>query len=160
MLDEPQILQTSARLTAFIPVVIPRERIREVMGPGLEEVKAAVAAQGIELTGPWFTHHVRLDPDVFDFEISVPVASPVTASGRVQAGEWPAMTVARTVYHGGYEGLGAAWEEFDERVGAHDHVLMPDLREVYLVGPWENADPARGRRSFAGRLSVSAWRAP
>ena len=142
MLDEPQILQTSARLTAFIPVVVPRERIREVMGPGLEELKAAVAAQGIEVTGPWFTHHVRLDPDVFDFEISLPVASPVTASGRVQPGEWPAMTVARTVYHGGYEGLGAAWEEFDDRVGAHDHVLMPDLREVYLVGPWENEDPA------------------
>ena len=142
MIDEPQIIQTTARLTAFIPVVIPRARIREVMGPGLEELKATVAGQGIEITGPWFTHHRRLDPDVFDFEISVPVAAPVSASGRVQGGEWPAMTVARTVYHGGYEGLGAAWEEFDERVGTHDHVLMPDLREVYLVGPSTHPDSA------------------
>lgn len=152
MLDEPQILQTSARLTAFVPVVIPRERIREVMGPALEELKAAVAAQGIEVTGPWFTHHVRLDPDVFDFEISLPVAAPVTASGRVQPGEWPAMTVARTVYHGGYEGLGSAWEEFDDRVGAHDHVLMPDLREVYLVGPAENVDPAAWQTELSRQI--------
>jgi effector-binding domain-containing protein len=142
MIDEPQILQTTAQFTAFIPVVIPRERIREVMGPGLEELKATVAGQGIEIAGPWFTHHVRLDPDVFDFEITVPVASPVRASGRVQPGEWPAMTVARTIYHGGYEGLGEAWEEFDERVGAHDHVLAPDLREVYLVGPSTHPDAA------------------
>jgi effector-binding domain-containing protein len=152
MLDEPQILQTTAQLTAFIPVVIPRAQIREVMGPGLEELKATVAGQGIEITGPWFTHHVRLDPDVFDFEISVPVASPVTASGRVRPGECPAMTVARTVYHGGYEGLGAAWEEFDERVGAHDHLLMPDLREVYLVGPWTHPDPADWQTELVRQL--------
>ncbi|HEV7403067.1 MAG TPA: GyrI-like domain-containing protein [Chthoniobacteraceae bacterium] len=142
MLEEPQILQTPARLTAFIPVVVPRERIREVMAPGREELQATVAAQGIAITGPWFTHHVRLDPAVFDFEISVPVASPVTASGRVQPGEWPAMTVARTILHGGYEQLGAAWEEFDDRVTALGHVLHPELRETYLVGPSDNPDPA------------------
>lgn len=142
MLDEPQIIQTPARLTAFIPVMIPRERIREVMGPGIGELRSTVAMQGVEVTGPWFTHHLRLDPDVFDFEISVPVASPVAPSGRVRPGEWPAMTVARTILHGGYEQLGAAWEEFDDRVTALGHVLHPELRETYLVGPSENPDPA------------------
>ena len=33
------------------------------------------------------------------------------SAGRVQSGEWPAMTVARALLHGGYEQLGAAWEE-------------------------------------------------
>src|SRR4051812_19007837 len=152
MLDEPQIFQTSARLTAFIPVVVPRERIREVMRPGREELMATVAEQGIEITGPWFTHHMRLDPEVFDFEISVPVASGVAASGRVQPGEWPAMTVARTVLHGGYEQLGAAWEEFDERVTALGHVLYPELRETYLVGPSDAAKPAAWRTELTRQV--------
>lgn len=50
-----------------------------------------------------------MDPDTFDFEVGVPVAAPVAAAGRVKPGELPAATVARTVYHGDYSGLGEAW---------------------------------------------------
>ena len=57
------------------PTPIPRAEIQKVMGPGYREVMAAVAAQGIAPVGPWFTHHLRMDPDTFDFEIGVPVAS-------------------------------------------------------------------------------------
>jgi hypothetical protein len=67
-----------------------------------------VSAQGIGLAGPWFTHHFKMDPEIFDFEICVPVTAPVDAVGRVLAGELSAVKVARTVYHGPYEGLGAA----------------------------------------------------
>ena len=79
------------------------------MGPGIGEVMAAIAAQGLTPAGPWFTHHLRRPTDTFDFEICVPIAAPVTATGRVKPGRWPAMKVARTIYHGEYEGLGAAW---------------------------------------------------
>jgi hypothetical protein len=74
MFDTPQITQTVDKLTAVIRLTIPREEIRNVMGPGLRELMAAVAAQGIAPTGPWFIHHLRTDPDIFDFEISVPVS--------------------------------------------------------------------------------------
>ena len=86
MLDTPQITQTDAQLTAIIHLTIPREEIRNVMGPGIGELMAAVAAQGIAPTGPWFTHHLRMAPDIFDFEIGVPVNAPVAAAGRVKAG--------------------------------------------------------------------------
>ena len=100
MLDTPQIAQTPNQLTAVIRLTIPREEMRNVMGPGITELMAAVAAQGIAPAGPWFTHHLRMDPATFDFEICVPVTTPVAASGRVKAGHLPATTVARTVYHG------------------------------------------------------------
>lgn len=45
-----------------------------------------------------------MDPAIFDFEISVPVTSPVAAAGRVKPGQLPATKVARTIYHGPYEG--------------------------------------------------------
>ena len=53
------------------------------MGPGIRELTAAVAAKGIAADGPWFTHHLRMDPEVFDFEICVPITADVAAVGRV-----------------------------------------------------------------------------
>src|SRR5207248_2790695 len=109
MIETPQIIQTTAQLTATLHITVRREEIRDVMGPGIREVFDAVAAQGMTPSGPWFTHHLRRPTDTFDFDICVPVASPVKPTGRVQPGEWPAMKVARTVYCGPYEGLGEAW---------------------------------------------------
>ena len=145
MLDKPQIAQTSAKLTAIIRLTIPREEIRNVMGPGIAELMAAVAAQGIAPAGPWFTHHLRMDPDSFDFEIGVPVTAPVAAVGRVKAGQLPAAKVARTVFHGAYEGLGAAWGQFDAWIAAKGHTAGPDLWECYVAGPESNPDPATWR---------------
>ena len=104
MIDVPTIVQTAPQRTAFIHVTCPREQIRQVMGPGITELQAVVAAQGVPVTGPWFTHHLKNPGENFDFEICLPVASPVTPTGRVQAGELRAARVARVVYHGGYEG--------------------------------------------------------
>ena len=148
MLDTPQITQTAAQLTAIIRLTIPREEIRRVMGPGIGEVMAAVAAQGIAPAGPWFTHHLRMDPDTFDFEIGVPVTAAVAAAGRVKPGHLPATKVARTVYHGPYdgpEGLGAAWGEFDAWIAATGHTPGPDLWECYVAGPESDPDPATWR---------------
>ena len=47
MIDTPHITQTAAQLTAIIRLTIPRSEIRKLMGPGISEVMAAVAAQGV-----------------------------------------------------------------------------------------------------------------
>ena len=154
MLDKPRLVQTDAQLTAVIRLTIPREEIRNVMGPGISELRAAIAAQGIASTGPWFTHHLRMDPAIFDFEIGVPVTAAVAASGRVKAGHLPATTVARTVYHGPYEGLGGAWGEFEAWIAANGHTPGPDLWECYVVGPEANPDPANWRTQLNRPLSA------
>ncbi len=142
MLDQPQIVQTAAQRTAVIRLTIPRSEIQRVMGPGINEVMTAIAAQGIAPAGPVFSHHLRMDPDTFDFEIGVPVAAPIAAAGRVEAGQLPAATVARTSYRGPYEGLGAAWGEFIAWIAAEGHEPAPDLWECYVTGPESNPDPA------------------
>lgn len=142
MIETPQITETTNQLTAVIPVVVPRNQIGEVMGPGIHELLATVAEQGIAPAGAVFTHHRRLDPEVFDFEISIPVATPVAAAGRVQPSQWPSATVAKTVYHGPYEGLGAAWEEFDAWIVEQGHIPGLVLYESYLAGPPANPDPS------------------
>src|SRR5207247_2369615 len=98
MLEQLQILDTQARLTAVIHLTIPRAEIRTAMGPAMGEVQAAVAAQGVTPAGPMFSHHLRMDPATFDFEVGVPVPAAISASGRVRPVRLPAATVARAVY--------------------------------------------------------------
>jgi effector-binding domain-containing protein len=145
VLETPQVMETADQLTAFIHLTVPRAEIRSVMAPGLGEVKAAIAAQGIAPAGPWFTHHLRMDPALFDFEVCVPVEEPVAAAGRVKPGRLPAARVARVVYRGPYEGLGAAWGEFDAWIAANGHKPGTDLWECYVAGPESNPDPAAWR---------------
>ena len=152
MLDQPQIVQTVAQMTAVIRLTVARAEIRNVMGPGRKELMDAVAAQGIVPAGPWFTHHLRMDPDIFDFEIGVPVTTPVTAAGRVKPSQMPAVRVARTVYHGDYEGLPGAWGEFMEWIAAEGHTPAPDLWERYAVGPESDPDPATWRTELTRPL--------
>jgi effector-binding domain-containing protein len=145
MIETPQIGHTTAQLTAVIRLTIPREHIQQVMGPAMGEVIAAVTAQGIGPGGPVFSHHFRMEPGTFDFEVGVPVSAPVTPVGRVQAGRVPAERVARSVYTGSYDGLGQAWGEFDRWINTHGHTSASDLWEWYLTGPESSPDPGTWR---------------
>jgi effector-binding domain-containing protein len=153
MIEPPRITETAAGPIAVIHLTVPRSKIRNVMGPGITEVMAAVRAQGISPAGPWFTHHLRIDPDVFDFEVGVPLPVPVAAVGRVKPGERPAMTVAQTIYHGPYEGLGEAWGQFDDWIAARGHRKAADLWECYAIGPESTPDPAGWRTELIRPLS-------
>jgi len=152
MLDTPHIIQTEARHTACIYLKIPRAEIRTVMGPGIAELNEEVAAQGIAITGSWFTHHLQLNPAFFDFEICLPVASEVRAAGRMKPGVWPAMQMAHTVYRGGYEGLGAAWKEFDAWIWGQGLAPSQDLWECYVKGPESGSDPAGWQTELSRQL--------
>lgn len=145
MIDSPHLTETDDQLAAVIRLTIPRNEIQTVMGPAMEDLMATVAAQGIAPAGPLFSHHLRMDPDVFDFEVGVPVASPVAASGRVQPGQLPAATVARTTYRGPYEGLGETWGQFDAWIAEQGHAPAPNLWECYVAGPESGPDAAGWR---------------
>ena len=145
MIDTPRIARTDVQLTAVIRTTVARDQIQSVMGPAIAEVMGVVAAQGIGPAGPLFTHHFRMDPSTFDFEVGVPVLAPVTATGRVTASRLPAATVARTIYHGPYEGLGHAWSEFDAWIAAEGHTSAPNLWECYVAGPESSPDPSTWR---------------
>ena len=143
MIDTPEIVTTQAQKTACIHLVVARDQIRHVMGPGLAEVTAALQAQGISPVGPWFTHHLRKPADTFDFEICVPIEGDVTPVGRVVPGTLPATTVARTIYRGPYEGLGGAWAQFQNWIFTNGYEPAAELWERYLSGPGSGSDPSK-----------------
>jgi len=155
MLEKPQILKTDAMPAAVIHLTIPREEIRKVMGPSYHELMSTLEAQGLKPAGPWFSHHFKMDPRVFDFEIGVPVDAPIRPRGRVQPGELPAATVVRTVYRGGYEGLPSAWGEFEEWIRKEGLETAPNLWEIYARGPESGPDPAQWETELSRPLASS-----
>ena len=145
MLATPRIIETDVQEAAIIRLTIPRSEMMKVFGPAVGELMAALASQGVEPVGAVFAHHLKMSPDTFDFELGVKVTSPVKASGRVKPGELPAAKVARTIYHGPYEGLPSAWGEFDKWMRANGHEQAGSLWELYSVGPQSTPDPVNWR---------------
>ena len=151
MIDAPTITETTEQPTAVVHLTIPKDAIRREMGPAREEVMRALAEQGATPAGPWFSRHFRMDPSVWDFEVGVPVAAPIEATGRVTNSKLPAARVARTNYRGGFEGLGAGWGEFDAWIAGeglrHDGSLWDNA-----AGPESGADPAGWRTELSRPL--------
>jgi effector-binding domain-containing protein len=141
MIDAPTIVQTTAQPAAVIHITVPRSDMPKVFGPGIEELMRTLASQGIAPTGAVFAHHTRMTPELFEFELGVPVAGSVKPEGRVRPSQLPATTAARTIYHGGYEGLPGAWGEFMGWITAEGHAPAGDLWESYVTGPHSSPDP-------------------
>lgn len=123
------------------------------MGPGIMEVVSAVKAQGIGPAGSLFTHHLTIDPATFDFEICVPVSATVASVGRVVPRELPAERQLLTTYQGPYEGLGAAWGEFNNWIAANGYSTKAEFYECYVVGPESGSDPAAWRTELRRPLA-------
>lgn len=135
MIDSPEIVETKAQLTAVIHLNIPREQMPQVFGPAMNELLSTLAAQGIEPKSAAFAYHLRMPPGRFDFELGFVVEDTVAATGRVKASQLPATKVARTVYHGGYEGLPGAWDSFQKWMKSNELKQDEGLWEHYFVGP-------------------------
>jgi len=152
MIDTPEIVQTFAFPVALLRLRVPSRTIREIMMPAREELFAAVAAQGIARTGPWFTHHFHAPGEFFDFELGVPVASPIAPAGRVKPGSYPSVRAARTNHRGGYEGLGAAWGELEAWIAKSGDASAEELWECYAAGPESGTDPSKWRTELTRPL--------
>ena len=156
MIAAPEIVQTEAQTAAVIRLTIPRAEMRNAFGPAVGELLKGIAAQGVEPIGSVFAHHLRMTPDMFDFELGVKVTAPVKAAGRVQPGSLPAVRAARTGYSGGYEGLPGAWDAFSAWMKQHGHAPAEDLWEVYAVGPQSSSSPADWRTELNRPLKTPA----
>lgn len=142
MIDTPELIEVAPQQTASIHVTVARAAIRSVMGPTHQELMRTVAAQGLTPAGPWFTQHLRVDPAEFDFELGVPLDSPIAPAGRVRPGALPAGRIARTLHHGAYEGLAESWGTFRAWLGAEGYTPGAGVWESYLVGPESGPDAA------------------
>lgn len=150
MIDTPQILQTTTQHTACIHLKVTLEEMRQAFGPAVEELVATLIKQGMPPADAVFAHHFSITgndgvPTDFDFEVGFTTENPVAPTGRVYVSQWPAQTVAHTTYHGPYEGLAEAWDEFSKWMENNGAKQATDLWEHYVVGPQKNSDSSQWR---------------
>lgn len=142
MIDSPKIVDSPERLVAAVRLTIPKDQIQHEMGPAISEAMAAVAEQGVDVVGPWFCSHYQMDPNEWDFEVCVDVATQIAPQGRVRPWKLEASRVVQTNYRGPYEKLGEGWAEFEAWIAASGYVGTPNLFERYCVGPESGGDPS------------------
>lgn len=140
-ITQPEITTSEQQAAAVIHIQIPRSRIQAEMGPAIRELMTTLAGQGMKPIGPMFAHHLTTSSESFDFEVGFPVSEPVTPSGRVKPSELPAAKIARSEYHGEYEGLFQAWGEFGHWMKSAGLTGRGDLWERYVSGPESDPDP-------------------
>ena len=149
MIEPPHLIELPARLTAIIRLTVPREQIQQVMDHNIQELLVAFAEQGVAPSGPLFTHHLRIDPKIFDFELGFPVTTAVAptearVAKRMARHEGRADCLPRS-----YEGLAAAWGEFHAWIAANGHAPTIDLWQSFLYGPESNpTDPSTWRTAL------------
>jgi effector-binding domain-containing protein len=90
---------------------------------------------GVGPAGPPFVMYHAFGADGIDAEVSVPIATPITATGKVESRVLPAMTVARTLHIGPYEKLGAAYAALSGWIRDHECRIAGPVQERYLNGP-------------------------
>ena len=154
MSNEPQIQARAAQHYAAIPAAVTMDGISAAVDDAFPELFGWLAGQGIAPAGPPLIRYLIIDmAGDLQIELGVPVAAPVTASGRVRPGVLPEGRYAVLRHTGPYDGLmasnaallqwaqekGIAFDTWDTAGGE----AWRGRAEHYLTDPSQEPDPAK-----------------
>lgn len=160
MTQDPQIQERPAQHYAAIPVTVTMDSLAAAIDEGFPQLFGWLAGQGLAPAGPPFVRYLIIDmAGELRIDLAVPVAAPVTASGRVQPGTLPAGRYVVLRHTGHYDGLVASnaalqrWAgecgiAFDTEDTA-DGLVWCGRAEHYLTDPRQEPDPAKWETDVA-----------
>jgi effector-binding domain-containing protein len=139
----PRIVALPAAVIARVHLNVPRDAIGSAIEQAQADVEAALAQQGRAPAGAWFAHHLALAPDRFVLDVCVPLAAPLTSTGRVECATLEPMRVARWMHTGPREQLGQSWLHLAAWIRARRLRTRVDCIERWVVRPRTEQDPSR-----------------
>ena len=154
MSNEPQIQERTAQHYAGIPVTVTMDGLSAAVDSTFSELFPRLASHGIPPAGAPLIRYLVIDmAGEMQIEMGVPVAAPITASGRIQPGTLPGGRYAVLRHTGPYDGLvasNAALERWAQEHGIEfDTWNTPQgsawrgRAEHYLTDPSQEPDPAK-----------------
>lgn len=146
----------------------PMQKLGSVIPKSLGEVFAWMRRKGVKPSGPPFIRYLVIDmAHELDVELCVPVAGPISSTGRVHAGALPAGTYVTMTALGPPDGLvkaNADLQAWARRRGirfqsreAPKGTAFAGRAEFYLTDPDAEPDPKRWRTEIV-YLTVSGKR--
>jgi effector-binding domain-containing protein len=151
---EPHIEARAAQHYAGIRMTVTMDSISDAVDEAFPELFGWLAGYGIAASGPPFIRYLVIDMAAeLQIDLAVPVATPVTGSGRVQVGTLPEGRYAVLRHTGPYDGLIASNAALQQ--WAHQHGVEFDTwdapqgsawssrAEHYLTDPTKEPDPTK-----------------
>jgi effector-binding domain-containing protein len=147
------------------PIVSIRDRRGEqdlpgFLGEAFGELLGRLGLLGVKPAGDPFVIYHDFGPEGVDAEVAVPVAQAVSATGRINARELPAVTVARTLHVGPYDDLEAAHAALTEWIRSNGFEAAGPVQERYLDGPGNQVSPALYRTEVEIPIVTAAVAVP
>jgi effector-binding domain-containing protein len=158
--QEPRIEERAARHYAGIQATVPMGGVSAAVDEAFPELFGWLARTGTAPAAPPFIRFLVIDMEaLLQLELGVPVAAPMTGSGRIRPGVLPAGRYVVLRHTGPYDGLidaNAALQQW-----AHDHGLEFDVRdtpegsawgsrfEEYITDPSGEPDPSKWETDVA-----------
>jgi effector-binding domain-containing protein len=133
--------------------VLPATELKTFFGPAFATVAKSIGAQGIRPVGPPSALYRAEPSDKIDVTVGFPVAGPVRPDGDLVCEPLPHGPAVTTVYTGPYEALERVFGELTGWMVGQGLTAGPVMWEEYLVGPADEADPARWRTRIVFPLS-------
>ena len=150
--------QLDAQPILGIRTVVTHDKIGEAMGPLFGEIFGYIQQSGQAPAGMPFTIYYHMDGGPLDMggeacvdggqidmECGMPVAAPMDGSGRIQASELPAGTVATVTNMGPYDNLPQTWSALTEWMEAEGLQAAGAPWEVYMTDPGADPDQSKWR---------------
>jgi effector-binding domain-containing protein len=135
---EIRVLQP--RHTASIRDTISRDDVTQALGQCYQDIKEALAKQGVQADGSPFARWHAFGEEV-DLEAGLMVKTPIVADGNVKPGELPGGPAAIAIHAGPYEGLRSTYDALEAWMARTSRSARGGPWEIYLTDPSEEPDP-------------------
>lgn len=149
---QPQVQERAAQHYAGIRKTVTMDGISAAVDEAFPELFGWLAGQGIPVGGPPFIRYLVIDMAAgLEIELGVPVAGPVSVTGRIRPGLLPAGRYAVARHTGSYDGLIGANAALAQ--WARENNIVFDTSDTakgtawrcraehYLTNPSEEPDP-------------------
>jgi DNA-binding transcriptional MerR regulator len=103
------------------------------------ELESYLGSRKVTPTGACFAIYHADEPQI-DAEVCEPLAAPVTAGGRVQVHQLPAIDAASTIHHGPFLTIPSAYEALIQWIEKSGYRISGPCREHYLQPPRQGGD--------------------
>jgi effector-binding domain-containing protein len=153
-MTEFEIVEVEPQQAAVIRAEVPMAELPSVFDRGFHAVMAAVAEQGLAVTGPPFGFYPSLPGDTVEVAVGFPVSGPVAPAGEVTGMELPGGRAVQAVHVGPYDTLERTYGELMAWVQGQGLRLATGMWESYLSDPAAEPDPATWRTQITWPLET------
>lgn len=146
---------TMGTLDAFDAIVAgtkgSMDEMGQLMGQLFGTAYEALAAQGLQVSGPAFSHYLEYDEStgISTFVAGFPVTPAGSGAGDAMARSYPEMKVVEAIHTGPYDNLVESYMTLEAYMEEHGLEPTGEAFEIYLVSMEQQSDPALWKTRIA-----------